>query len=549
MRPKTQINWIQFLGFLFLTQVAVMGNSAETIREGIPVYPLYAIASGSPEPTPEDLEVLARSFTLVHGSFSREHIEVLHKINPDFKAVRYINSSYTTDPSQIPLVENRYRDALIMFPAARLAQPIGPGDSEFLLEATPKSEYESIALKGSTRGGNVSSGDPNQPSTQSYVTWIRIGDEFMRIEAFDGSTRRIRVMRGFDGTQPRKHAKADLVFSPAYLGSQNLAGAFPGGPGSYLRYGFDPGKPESGQWIARLAKDRMEEGYDGIWLDIMSASAFNLADSFGRKVQPWNFKKNRIYTPDEYRLGQEVKVNVIQNTLLEALGKWPFLVANNMQGRNFEAGQGGLKRLLQATSTKPRPLDGYCIEGFVGGFFAIPEERVVSGLLYHTGEEWKVNVRLLMKCAQQRLSAYPMGGKAGSKSLLLEPLGEDRVAFEDYAYASHLLGVEADFATPLGVPVFYQKDGKRFAYLDARYTWPIGAPAETVPPEKLEEYRVKGYQTYRRRFENGIVLVNPTTEIDGPLTLERTFIDPRKGAQVRSVEMPPHSGKILLIDF
>lgn len=511
----------------------------------MPVYPLYAIASGNPDPTLEDLKVLANGFTLVQGGFSKEAIDTLHRINPDFRAVNYVNSSYTTNPEQVPLVEGEFRDALNMFPAAELADHIDVQDTEFKLKTASGNSYESIALKGSTLKGEVSSGDPDRPSTQFFVTWIQIGDEYMRIEEFDSRTNHIKVTRGFDGTQPQKHARGDIVFSPVYLGSQNLTGAYPGGPGDKLRYAFDPGKQESGKWIARLAEGIMKTGFDGIWLDIMSSSAFNLADSEGRKVQAWNFKNNRYYTPEEFRLGQEIKVNVIQRTIHEELGIWPVLVANNMQAKNFEMENGGLRKLLESTSIKPRPLDGYCIEGFAGGFFANMEERMVSGLEYHTGELWEENVKMLMKCAQQHLSAFPMASKAGSKSLLIEPWGKDRDEFELYAYSSYLLAVETDFATPLGIPVFYQKDGKRYAYLNPQYFWPIGAPKETVSPEHFEDYRKKGQELYLRHFENGIVMVNPTNE-DQTRTLNNTYADPRNGSMVKTITMPPHTGRILL---
>ncbi len=533
--------WIPFITVVCLITTAVCGSVV-----GKPVYPLYAIASGSPDPSQADLELIARSFSLIQGNFRREDIKTIHRINPDFRNVNYVNSSYTQNAVQVPLVEGTYRSALIMFPVARLAAGIDKSDTKFKLESTPEHDHEQIALKGSTRAGRTSSDGRDARSTQSFVTWVLVGDEFMRIEDFDSASNTIKVTRAFDGTKAGKHKEGALVFSPAYLGSQNLTGAWPGGPGEHLRYGFDPGKPESGLWIASRAKEIMKEGYDGVWLDIMSASAFNLCDSLGRKVDPWNFGKGRYYTPDEYRRGQELKVSVIQETVFNDTGRYPVIVANNMASKNFDIGRGGLRKLLESTDIKPRPIEGYCIEGFAGGFFAKVSEGIVGGLEFHTGTTWLENVRMLMKCAQEKLAAYPMSGKAGSKTLLIEPLVEERVAFEDFAYASYLLAVEADFETPFGIPAFYQKDGKRYACLDPRYTWPIGDPVETRAPEDLEGYQIKGHVSYRRNFGNGIVLVNPTEQMDKPLQLERAYVDPRTGKTVRSLELGPHTGIILL---
>jgi uncharacterized sulfatase len=514
-----------------------------------PEYPLYAIASGDPDATDEDLQTLARRFSLVQGDFTKEEIGTLHDINPDFKALNYINSSYTTKPHHVPLVEGKFRRALTMFPAAELAGNIDEDDNKFLLKPAPENQNRSIALKGSTLEGKLSSGDPDKPSTQHYVTWIQIGDEYMRIEAFDSTTNQIRVSRGFDNSTPSKHLKGDLVFSPVYLGSQNLTGAWPGGPGSKLRYAFDPSKPEAGEWISRLAVNIMNEGYDGVWLDIMSASAFNLADSYGRKVKPWNFIRDDFYNPDEYRKGHERKVHFVQQSIRGTYGNWPVLVANNMQPRNFEVGDGGLRKLLESTSLKPRPLDGYCIEGFAGGFYANLEERKVTDLEYHPVDKWKENVQLVMKCAQEGLAAYPMASKAGSKSLLIEPWGKKRDHFEYFAYASYLLAIEEGSPTRLGIPVFYQRGGERYADLYPIYIWPVGAPAETVSSENLETYRIENYRSYMRHFENGIVLVNPTNEDDGHIKLNRTYIDPRNGKKVDSIHMDSHTGRILLDDY
>jgi len=107
--------------------------------------------------------------------------------------------------------------------------------------------------------------------------------------------------------------------------------------------------------------------------------------------------------------------------------------------------------------------------------------------------------------------------------------------------------VEPDFATPLGIPVFYQKDGKRFAHLNPQYFWKIGAPKETVLPANLDAYRKQGQELYLRHFENGIVVVNPTNETH-TRTLNNTYTDPRNGLRVKTIEMPPHSGLILLKD-
>jgi hypothetical protein len=129
---------------------------------------------------------------------------------------------------------------------------------------------------------------------------------------------------------------------------------------------------------------------------------------------------------------------------------------------------------------------------------------------------------------------------------LIEPAGKERDDFELYAYASYLLAVEPDFPTPLGIPAFYQKDSQRFAHLNPQYFWPIGNPKESFAPENIDDYRKAGQELYLRHFTNGIVIVNPTLEVQGR-TLKGTYTDPRNGEIVTgSITMPPHSGWILL---
>jgi hypothetical protein len=50
-----------------------------------------------------------------------------------------------------------------------------------------------------------------------------------------------------------------------------------------------------------------------------------------------------------------------------------------------------------------------------------------------------------------------------------------------------------------------------------------------------------------RRFENGVVLVNPTADDGGEVRLDREYVDPETGKAAQSVVLKAHTGKILLI--
>jgi hypothetical protein len=531
--------------FCVLVFCAGYGGCADEAR---PVYPLYAIVSGDVEPTQADIEVLARNFDLGQMSFASETIRAIHKIDPEFKAVRYFNSTYTSSAEHVPLVEKQHRKALAMFVVATLKDGIDETTTVFALEPPKKGAV--ISLRASTSKGPLSASGPEPTSTKEYVTWIRMDDEFMRIDAFDRSTGQIAVTRGYDGTQTRPHKSGANVFSPVYLGSVNDTGAWPGGPGKYLRYAFDPANPAGTEWRSGEMAETIDRGYDGFWLDICSASPFNMSDSDGRHVTPWDFRTGMPYDKDAYCLGQQIKVNAIQNSVKTRLGTWPTMIANNMKAQTFEPGSGGQRLMLVPTDVKQRPIDGYCIENYAGHFAARAANRTKDGAPeYHALETWRENQIMVMTCAQNGLAAYPMIANAGIKSLMLEGLGPVRDRFESFAYSSYLICIEKGSPTKLGLPAFYQEEGRRFAKVHPRYGWPIGDPAETVAPEDVDKYRVEGHSTYRRRFDNGIVFVNPSEENDDAITLDQPYIDPSTGDKTSTVRMNAHTGKILLKEF
>ena len=540
--PRASVRFI--LSCPLFVCMPLMASGADAPSQA-PAYPLYAIASGNVNPTPEDIEILARSFTLVQANFTSPVVQALHRVNPDFKVVKYANSTYTQTPEDAVRAEREYRKSLSMFRAALLSDPMTGESQEFGLR--PVEQGNPIPLKASTIGGAVSSDGKEQPSTRRYVTWIRIGDELMRIEAFDAATGRIRVTRGFDGSSAAAHAANDPVFSPIYLGSVNDTGAYPGGPGRSLRYSFDPANPAGAQWCVERAVDFMTNGFDGVWLDICSASPFNMAGADGKRAVPWDFRTGKPYDRDAFREGQEIKIDAIQKAVHEKFGRWPILIANNMKARTFEPGDGGEKLLLAPTKIKPRPLEGYCIEDFVGGFAPrAANRRKDKGPAYHPVDKWRENVIMLMKCAQGKLAAYPMIANAGIKSLMLEDLGVIRDQFEMFAYASYLIGIEKDSPTRLGLPAFYREGERRFARLHPRYTWPIGAPAQTVAPDQIDRYRPEGHVSYVRRFENGVALVNPDDKDDAELRLDAPYKDPETGEEIAAVQIKAHTGRILL---
>ena len=514
-----------------------------------PQYKLYTVCSNKITATENDLRLIANNFEFYHGKFKPEQADAIRSINPAFKCLTYINSTYTRDAADVGIAESRYRDCLSMMLAAQLTESIDANSTHFRVALAGDGKKGSkkppvIPIRASTIEGEFSSAETAKPSTQFYVFWIRIGNELMRVNQFDPATGAIEVARGFSATFPVAHNAGDNVFSPVYLGYErsptskeaantSSRGNYPGAHDNQLRYVFDPAYSKGYLFQAEETQKAMQENrVDGVWMDTLNCGTFNLSDCLGRAAagKVWDFAKNQPYDADDFRLGQERKVAFIQDYIKATLGKYPFLVANNLT-EAYEPGKGGLKLLLMSTEVKPRPLDGYCMEG---------------GLELKNPDKWKKRISMLMDAAQNGLAAAPIWANAGSPSFAeSEPDTPKRDKEERFGYASYLLAVEKDGKTIMGTYAFYQANGNRFVKVNPVYYYPIGYPTETVKPEAFDSYLMKDRPVYRRTFTNGLVLVNPSDKAC-PVTFDKPYLDPDTRRLVTAVTMPAGTGKIML---
>ena len=435
---------------------------------------------------------------------------------------------------------------------AILGEDIGKSETE--LKLVKAYEDRPVELKPSTTDGDYTT-DPKH-----YVTWIRIGNELMKIVDFiptsDGGGI-VRVKRNFDGKCLEEHHKGDPVLCPMYL-----QGYYPGS-GNKVVYFFDPASIVKWKIALDVLIEFAKEGGDGIWMDLLGCSPFKPCDIMGKPLRPferngtfmchaWNFEKGREYTFDEFREKTEIGLRFIQEEFYKRFGKYPIIFGNQIHLRTFEVGQGGQKCYLVSTKIKPGPIDGMCIENFAGRYVAeewqawLEYGKVIPPNKWDY-EKWSEKVQTLMRCVQENLTVLPKIINADCKSQIYECLDREiRHEFELWAYASYLLAVEKNGRCPaiLGInPIYTDRSGRKYIDLDQVYFWRIGEPVETK--NNLEEYRVRGHFTYMRRFTNGIVLVNPFDKED-VIELNDSYYDPDLGIYVSSVKMKPKSGKILL---
>jgi len=527
-----------------------------TAPSGQPEYPLYSPFFGSSHRfTAADLAAIAHAFDFVYGqAASREEMDAARRVNPRVQFIKYVGA--WTMPADA--AERSLRRQILYYPCATLGEDLDVAATEFRLMEIP--ERKPVSLKPSNIAG------PYSKSIGEYVTWIRIGDELMRVESFDAPASRVRVTRNFDGGKAQSHRQGDPVFSPAY-------GVAPLTPSEWessrtLTYHHDPAFPARWSRIYDTLAQFVAGGGDGIWIDVLMDRSLDEADVDGKYMrQPgpsicptWNFATGRLYRRDEFRRNNEAGVRWIQEHFREKFGRYPAIYANNMMAAHYEEGQGGGKFYLLSTPEKPRPVDGMCIEDFMGGYdFAewelwkksrtasIPRKACYPCNANY--KNWAENMKVLMKSAQAGMHAIPLIINAGMKTAVFEAM--DRTArheWELWAYASYLLGVEKKNGvcpTKLGVPMFYRDGEKRYVAIDPMYYWRIGEPAETVKAEELARYRVPGTEVHRRRFTKAVVLVNPGSLMQ-EVRLEDPLTDPESGVKATSVTLAPQSGRILL---
>ncbi|MCX7014702.1 MAG: hypothetical protein NTW86_19495 [Candidatus Sumerlaeota bacterium] len=545
---------------------------------GKPAMRLYAIASGdNSRCTEDDLRVLAEKFQMVYGGFSREQMDAMRGFNPQFKVLQYVGTFSTNTTSKLlpPAEAEKRRAELLHYPLARLAGDVSIDARRIRLE--PLGKNAKLILKPSAADGEFSVIDPQKPESNRYVTWLRIDEEFLRVNGFDPATGEVEVQRGFSGSRAAAHKAGAPVLHPVYQ-----AGNAPGiekdeygRPPKTISYIPDPAAPLRWDLTFQETLHALDKGYDGAWIDCLGSKPFNPAGvdgnllskagaaprsdedllgaaARGRALPLWSFAEGRPYTEESFRVCCEKGVTDLQSRLEKRLGKCPTLYANNI-GPGYFPDQGGRKFFLTPTEAKPRPLDGYCLEGFAGTLSNADfsrwfyENGPPAPPTYPNEEHWQYAVRVCMDAAQDKLAICPMISQAGWKTMMLEALPlEQRNQFERFAYASYLMSVERDAPAMLGMPAFYVGEKGRYAHVDDLYFQPIGDPAESRKPDDIEGYRVEGHKTYLRRFGNGVVLVNPTTEADADVPLSRLCVDPETRQTVSSTSMKAQAGRLLL---
>jgi len=456
----------------------------------------------------------------------REQLAQLKAQNPEFLVLPYLNSS-SAPPNWMQGLERDRFHTIGLYWEASLTEEIGPADQ--MLKLKPADPARGLRLKASTtREGQSRDG-------MTFVSFVRLDDELMHVESVDAAAGTISVSRGTDGTVAARHAANARVFAPVYVGSTGEWVGTPGKSQRGVRYAM---QIESDQ-VARLLADNITEfmgrGADGAWLDICSPSFYNLANAFGEQVTPWDFAANAEFDPRSRKKAQELKLQRIQTYVHEATGAWPALTANNNGNGDYFEDRGGAADFVRPTDIKPRPIRAVILE---------------AAFSYHAKNEyskfnaWKANLSTLIHGAQNKLPVWPW---LKSYPIALRPATESEDAMALYDYASVLLGWEFGSGAAIVTEALADDgQGGRAIYLPRFWYYDLGKPVDRVEYDNIEKLRAAGHRSFVRRWTGGIVLVNPTDQVDEPIELEDGYSDPNTGDPVRRIQLQPHTGSILL---
>jgi len=543
-----------------LISVIVFFFSCHERKDQIHEYPLYSPFFGSSHNfSGEELRKLAMNFDFIYGQApSRNQMDSARKINPKIRFITYINESATAFSE----AEKVYKRSIVYYPFAILGTEINETTVSFRLDPFPGSK--NVILKSSTTE------DPVTKNSKDYVIWIRIGNEMMRVVQWSPKTGIVKVERNFDGINLSGHRKGDVSCLPVYHVAPDNVDEY--GDPSKISYHFDPASSARWDKIYSRMIQFINDGGDGIWIDILSDGCFTANDIEGKGLSMrmlngkpalhsyWNYVTDTFYLRDDFRQNNEKGVTYLHEKFSKEFGRPALIYGNNMQATKFEPGLGGCKYYLTPTEIKPVPVNGMCIEDFMGGYTEMEWNRYRKTKEFFTPEKacynctkqyknWILNLQMLANCSQNEMAAIPLIINAGMKTAQFEGVPRhQRHEWELWAYASYLIGVEKKNGvclTKLGIPMFYSENGKRFVDIDPIYYLRIGEPVETFSPEYILNYRESGTEIFARNFSGGMVMVNPS-DTEYKLKLERPLYDPDSGEKISDLTMSPQSGKILL---
>ena len=366
----------------------------------------------------------------------------------------------------------------------------------------------------------------NTIDKQQYVTWLRIGDEVMRIEQVvrKGDTIEASVRRGIWGTQATAHSAGSRVLQPVYCGAVRpngaeyyLSGLLGGNsPQPAVRYIMQQQHPAFWEFLARKTEGILREKIDP-WYDCATSSWINHANAFGDRITaPLDLETGRLLDRDRLREYQQRKFDALAQRFPDAQFYLNWVFPQWWTGT-------GQERLMFTGENGYRPVAGAVIEMHAN----------------HQFMPWRSLMTMQLDQRDRNIRALAWAKEADR--------GDDSAMDSEYqffSYCSHLLVYEP------GAPQFWGGAWKprapygRFTPPDFVF-WQLGRSSQRFTSiDEAEVSEVEGL--YQRQFEHGTVVVNPQDEKTLRLALEQPMFDARTGLWRRELWVAPRTARILL---
>jgi hypothetical protein len=476
-------------------------------------YPIFGhLWSSGMTYTPELITHIASSFDYIIGGngvpTEPALVAQMKAIDPLFQVIRY-QGGWSTNKAKA----EQDRIKLQYYRCGLLQASINESATTFAIGVPPDN-----------KGKGIIASEPG-----SFDTWIRIGDELMKILSVSSSTTypiTVTVDRGYGGTQPVSHASAAAVTAPLYT-----VPPVPGGNNTSLSYFttvFDFRKTEIKDNALAFA---LNNASDGVWIDIL-VGWLSATSMVGGNYTLWDYRLNT--TLSDTRIIEYTKDAVAEmyDNFYARAGYFPAIYGNNVLYGNSVLPSDRAYMMVE-TSQHPKVVDGFCHENSWGHMSDDPSnidndgEPVTSDnkviilgtegryLEWYVNNTWISNNKAIALLAQNNLTNQPMTINAGFKNQWFADnlTDEIRYQFNKYSYVSYLLCVnvntDSTITTRMGVSAQVRKSGTMTVDLEPFFYYPVGLPRQTFPSSQFTSYRVGSQDLYARKFSNGVVLINP----------------------------------------
>ncbi len=248
------------------------------------------------------------------------------------------------------------------------------------------------------------------------------------------------------------------------------------------RYGLDIGKPEVRAFLAAKAKDIVDRGYDGVFLDNVGVRY-----PYGYGIGSWVSAVPKGLTERKWWDDSILMLRAIKRAVGDRISAF-----NQVRGYNPEVS-------LEFTAEADGAMDETWLSD--GNF---------------KPRQWRQDVSLIQRL--NKLNEYTLPIAQGVSEQAAKAL-----------FASYLLAKDGDHAYFAYGPYNFTK-WEWFSFYDAN----LGKP--------LDDYTNEG-DVYQRRYERGIVLVN-ISKSPQTVTLPTQY-QTETGEKVNSIQLPERSGELL----